>query len=169
MEKEIAIGNTVERLQEQYSCFNPSKFLSTLSLNQRGEDSNIISKINSVDKKLSYQITTLCKDLLLLRKGNVVLDIQNLLSLLNSDYNTLINSLQTEETEFAKVLFNEWKLEWMFRYIKDATLLEDETFFEKYRLDIDEEIENKVKDMRLQYFTEEELMEIFGDEYFVEC
>lgn len=169
MEKEIAIGNTVERLQEQYSCFNPSTFLSTLSLNQRGEDSNIISKINSVDKKLSDKITTLCKDLLVLRKGNVVLDIQNLLSLLKSDYNTLINSLQTEETEFAKVLFNEWKLEWMFSYIKDATLLEDETFFEKYRLDIDEEIENKVKDMRNQYFTEEELMEIFGDEYFVEC
>ena len=49
MEKEIAICGTIEMLQEHYSKFNPSMFLNTLSLNQKGKDSNIITKINIIN------------------------------------------------------------------------------------------------------------------------
>jgi len=167
MEKEIAIGNTVERLQEQYACFNPSTYLQHLPFNKREKEKKVIANITAVDTKLRNKLVTLYRDLLCFRNGNIVLDIQDILSILQNDYKSLIVSLQSKETEYTKVLFSDWKLEWMLNYIKGSTILEDLDFFEKYRLDIDEEIENKVKDMRLEYFTEEELMQIFGDEYFV--
>jgi hypothetical protein len=169
MEKEIAIGNTVERLQEQYSCFNPSTYLKTLSLNVKDKEKKIISKILGIDSKLQLKLVSLYRNMLCFRRGNVVLDIQDIISLLHIEYKPLIESLNSEKTDYAKTLFNDWKLEWMLSYIKDSIFLEDLDFFEQYGLDIDEEIENKVKGMRLEYFTEEELMEIFGDEYFVEC
>lgn len=172
-EKEVSIGNAVEQIERIYSCYNPSYYLQRVvkedSNDDLKEDAKTISMIYSVDTKLHNNINELCRSLLILRKGNVVLQAINILTLLNEEYAPLINSLKSKETEYAKTLYFNWKLEWLLNYLNGADLLEDDVFAYKYHIELTEEIENKVKDMRWEYFTEEELMEIFGDEFFVEC
>ena len=167
--KEVSIGSVVEDIERIYSCYNPSYYLQRSFKEDSSEDKKTISMIYSVDTKLHNNITELCRSLLILRKGNVVLQALNILTLLNEEYEPLINSLKSKKTEYAKTLYFNWRLEWLLHYLNGAELLEDDVFAYKYHIEITEEIENKVKDMRNQYFTEEELMEIFGDEYFVEC
>ena len=167
--KEVSIGSVVEDIERIYSCYNPSYYLQRSFKEDSSEDKKTISMIYSVDTKLRNNITELCRSLLILRKGNVVLQSLNILTLLNEEYAPLINSLKSKKTEYAKTLYFNWKLEWLLNYLNGAELLEDDVFAHKYHIELTEEIENKVKDMRNQYFTEEELVEIFGDEYFVEC
>lgn len=172
-EKEVSIGNAVEKIERIYSCYNPSYYLQRVVKEDANddlkEDVKTISMIFSVDTKLHNNINELCRSLLILRKGNVHLQSLNILTLLQEEYTPLINSLKSKKTEYAKTLYFNWKLGWILNYINEASLLEDDLYAHKYNLEINEEVENKVKDMRLEYFTEEELMEIFGDEYFVEC
>ena len=172
-EKEVSIGNAVEQIERIYSCYNPSYYLQRVVKDDFNddlkEDVKTISMILSVDTKLRNNINELCRSLLILRKGNVYLQSLNILTLFQEEYTPLINSLKSKKTEYAKTLYFNWKLDWILNYINEASLLEDDLYAQKYNLEINEEVENKVKDMRLEYFTEEELIEIFGDEYFVEC
>lgn len=168
MGKEVAVGNTVNLLEEHYSCYNPYVYLEHIPYNKYGKDGKIIAKIKGVDVKLKSKLFTLYRDLLILRKGNVYIDIEDLLRILQ-EYRTLVFSLEEKYTYQAKVLFDDWKLEWMLKYIKDSDLLEDEEFMIKNHLTLTKEIKNMVNSMRQIYFTEDELLQIFGEDYFVEC
>lgn len=167
MASEVSVGNVVEKLMEQYSYYNPSKYLFFLTDKQKEKDSTLISKIKNVDIALSSLLNKLYRNLLLFRKGNVQLEAIHILDFLKNEYAPLIYSLEGDNSKYAQLLFDNWKIEWMVNQLKDAELLlYDEDFAEQHYLPITKEIKNKVKEMREFMFTEEELLMLFGESYF---
>lgn len=167
MASEVSVGNVVEKLMEQYSYYNPSKYLFFLPDKQKEKDSTLISKIKNVDIALSRLLNELYRNLLLFRKGNVQLEAIHILDFLKNEYAPLIHSLEGDNSKYAQLLFDNWKIEWMINQLKDAELLlYDEDFAEQHYLPITKEIKNKVKEMREFMFTEEELLMLFGESYF---
>ena len=163
MSKEVSIGNTIQRLEECYNIFNPVNILRHLQLGANKKDIEVINKLVLLDSRLAKKLFDLYRDILRYRKGNIVLDAEGILELLQTEFAPLINSLSSEQTQIAKSQYNNWQLEWMLIYLKDATLLDDEVFAVMYHLPVTEETTTIVKDLREEYFTDEEILEEWGE------
>ena len=165
MEKEIAVGHTVERIAEQYSCFNPYTTLSRIYSGLSKDENTAIHQIRQLDTKLKINLTELYRDLLRFRRGNVTLKSMEIIDLLKNEYAPLINSLSSEQTQLAKIQFNEWKLEWMLNYLRDSVFYDDEFFAESYSIPVTKETKAVLKTLRELYFTEDEIIKEWGEEY----
>lgn len=168
MSKEVSVGNMVEKLNEQYERYNPSYYLFRLSSLNQGNDSKTIAKIKKVDGKLKDSIYTLCRDLLRFHKGNVVLQSDYILNLLNEEYAPLINELKDEQCLVAKGIYKEWNIAWLVSSLKDSELMWDEDYANKYNLPINKELKNKINNLRENYFCSDEILEYFQEDDYEE-
>lgn len=164
MSREVSVGNMVEKLNEQYERYNPSYYLFRLSSQQQGKDKKTIDSIRKVDDKLREAIYNLCRDLLRFCKGNVTLQSDFILDLLENEYTTLIDKLQEESCIIAKGIFKEWNISWLVTSLKDADLMWDEDYAYKYSFPISKELKNKINNLREVYFCTDEIIEYFTDD-----
>lgn len=155
MNKSISVGNTVEMLLEHYSKYNPFKYLGTLSENQKKQDHKIIQSIQKIDILLSKKIDSLNVSLLTFSSpSEIEHKCKEALDLL-STYSKYVNSLAHKDTQRAKSIYKDWSLKWMLEYIKEASMEYDEEYAKDHRLDVTQEVEHKIKDLRDYYGIEE--------------
>lgn len=164
MSKEVSVGNMVDKLNEQYERYNPSNYLFKLSYQQQGKDKEAISELKKVDGKLRDAIYTLCRDLLRFCKGNVALQSDFILTLLENEYALLIDKLEEEPSIVAKGIFKEWNISWLVSSLKESELMWDEDYANKYNLPINKELKNKINNLREDYFCTDEIIEYFKDD-----
>lgn len=163
--RQISVGNVIEMLNRHFTCYSPSNHFKKLSLNQKEKDAKIINRINYANDYLGKELVLLYKDMLFYRKGNATLRIIDLLKFLKEKYAPLVESLKSEETQYAKILYKEWKIEWMLDYIQYSVFLSDREFAEDNHIDLDHNKENNPSILslmsreRMQYFDGIELDE----------
>lgn len=165
MVKEIAVGSTVEKISDHFSRYNPYHYLERHSYNLTCDDQHIVSKIKGINTKVDSELNKLYRDMLRFRKGNVTLLAGDIIRIIQEEYKPLVYALKSDKALLAKSLFDEWGLEWMLNYLQYSNLCEDEIFAEINYIPVTKEIKNKLRDMRIYYFDESEIIEEWGEDY----
>lgn len=165
MVKEISVGTTVEKISDHFLRYNPYHFLDTQFYSLDRNDQCIVNRLKNINTKVGSELNKLYRDMLRFRKGNVTLLAGGIIRIIQEEYKPLVYALKSDKALLAKSLFDEWGLEWMLNYLQYSNLCEDDLFAEINYIPLTKEIKNKLRDMRIYYFDESEIIEEWGEDY----